>query len=403
MAMRSAWFIAVHDFLHQLRQRETLLWAFLVPVLLFYFIGTITAGGGFGGRRVPLAVKVPADAGFLADELLVRLGQERFDVLRFDESNALLDTQKVTLDEGQSPPVFGDYSRRLVVPPGFTASVLAAEASKLTFEHDEEGQGADLDRYRLTRAAYTVLADVIAASGADEGSGAALATLRVEDLQALQAVERTLTLDVSTAGQRRRIPQGFEQAVPGTMVVFALLVVLTAGGTALVIERRSGLLRRLASAPIGRGSVVLGKWGGKFALAALQIGFALLLGRFVFGVDWGPQLPMLVLTLLAYTALLASLGILAGNWASTEGQAVAVGVLASNVLGALGGCWWPIEVTPPYMQTLALFLPTGWMMDAMHKLVVFQQSWRSALPHLAGMLVAAWVLGLVCARRFRFQ
>ena len=38
----------------------------------------------------------------------------------------------------------------------------------------------------------------------------------------------------------------------------------------------------------------------------------------------------------------------------TEGQAVGIGVLATNVLAALGGCWWPIEITPAWMQTLAL-------------------------------------------------
>ena len=58
-----------------LRQRETILWVFVMPILFFYFIGTVT--GGFGApsaeRRDPLAVRGGDDGGFLIDELVRRL------------------------------------------------------------------------------------------------------------------------------------------------------------------------------------------------------------------------------------------------------------------------------------------------------------------------------------------
>ena len=44
--------------------------------------------------------------------------------------------------------------------------------------------------------------------------------------------------------------------------MFTLLVLLSSGAAQLVVEREQGLLRRLASTPIPRGSVVLGKWAG---------------------------------------------------------------------------------------------------------------------------------------------
>jgi hypothetical protein len=39
----------------------------------------------------------------------------------------------------------------------------------------------------------------------------------------------------------------------------------------------------------------------------------------------------------------------------------------------------------------------------MHKLMIFGRDWSTALPHLIGMSVAAWLLGVVAARRFRFE
>ena len=55
--------------------------------------------------------------------------------------------------------------------------------------------------------------------------------------------------------------------------------------------------------------------------------------------------------------------------------------MVSMLLAALGGCWWPIEITPEWMQQLALFLPTGWVMDALHKLMYFGGDLASVLNH----------------------
>lgn len=81
----------------------------------------------------------------------------------------------------------------------------------------------------------------------------------------------------------------------------------------------------------------------------------------------------------------------------------AVGVMATMVLASLGGAWWPIEITPEWMQQLARFLPTGWAMDALHKMVNFGYAPPVAFPHLAAMLGGALVLGWVGAKTFRYD
>ena len=114
-------------------------------------------------------------------------------------------------------------------------------------------------------------------------------------------------------------------------------------------------------------------------------------------------MPMILLVLVAWGGFCASLALLLGNLVETEAQAIGIGVLASNLLAALGGCWWPIEVTPVWMQKLAHFLPTGWAMDAMHRLISFQAGAASAMPHVLGLLAASLLIGCVAARRFRFE
>lgn len=377
---RDLLFIARKDVHYMFRARETILWVFVMPVIFFYFIGTVT--GGF--QRDPsakdrIAVRTHGEGGFLFDQLVQRL-QER--------------DYKVVTTESDS--VFALYGRRLTVPAGFTDSLLAGRPVALGFARSQEGLGFDYDTLRIKRAMYTMLADLIVSSEAGRSPTPAA-------FQELKAAPRALRLEVAHAGARERIPSGFQQAVPGIMVMFTLLVLTTSGAILLVIERRQGLLKRLAFTPISRLAVTLGKWGGKLALGIIQIAFAIIAGTILFRLDWGPNLHMVCAVMLAYGGFMASLGLLLGSLARTEGQAAAIGVVSANVLAALGGCWWPIEVTPQWMQTLQLFLPTGWAMDALHKLVSFEAPPAAVLPHLAVMAAGALVLLVVSARVFRFE
>jgi ABC-type multidrug transport system permease subunit len=267
---------------------------------------------------------------------------------------------------------------------------------QLELAYDAEGMAGDYESVRGSRAVYTLLADVIVTA---EDGGAPTAA----GIAALDAMPRGLTVDVKSAGRRQRIPTGFEQTIPGIMVMFALLVMTTSGSALLVVERNQGLLRRLAYTPIPRAAVVLGKLGGKYAVGVVQIAFAMLAGTLIFGMDWGPDLAAVVVVLLVYAALTTALGVLLGSVARTEGQVVGIGVISSNVLAALGGCWWPIEITPPWAQALQLWLPTGWAMDALHKLISFGAGPASVVPHVAGMALAVAVLVWLSIRAFRFE
>jgi ABC-type Na+ efflux pump permease subunit len=366
--LRDALYIARMDARYLLGRRETIVWTFVMPVVFFYFIGTITSTINRTGSRDPLALSVPADAGFLADRLAQRLTDRDYRVVHTQTSEEFL-----------------SYARRLEIPSGFTGAVLAGHPMKVRFTRSGQELDTTFDQVRIARAIYTLLADLPAIR-----SGAAPAP-------------RALTLDVRSAGKRLLAPTGFEQSVPGTMVMFTLLVLFTSGAVTLIIERRLGILRRLASSPMSRGAVVLGKWGARMAVGTIQIAFAMLAGRVLFHVNWGPNVASVGLILLAYGALAAALAMLLGNLGQTEGQVIGLGVILSNVLAGLGGCWWPIEITPLWVQKMALFLPTGLTMNALHKLVNFGASPAAVVPHLAALVAAAALALYVLARTFRFQ
>src|SRR5262245_20799178 len=142
---RQAAFIARTDLWFMLRQRETLLWVFAMPLLFFYFIGTVTSGfSGSGDRRDPLALQTSAPQGVVLDAIVRRLEARNF-----------------RIDRPATPEALESYSRRLVIPSFTDDSVAAGTAVPSVLELRGNGVGAEqLDQFRVASALYTVVADL---------------------------------------------------------------------------------------------------------------------------------------------------------------------------------------------------------------------------------------------------
>jgi ABC-type multidrug transport system permease subunit len=286
---------------------------------------------------------------------------------------------------------------RLALPPDFTQRVLDGPPVDVDLAYTGQDIFFDFHRVRVGRVVHSILGDLIVLSKTHRAPGP-------DDFAGLAARPAKLVVRTETAGRPKRIILGFQQSVPGFIVMFTLMVSFNAGAVLLVAERRLGLLRRLASTPISIGSVVTGKLLSRVALGAIQVACAMLTGKYAFGVFWGGSEFWAVLLLLAvYIVWCAAVALLGGTLVRTESHALAIGIISANLLAALGGCWWPIEITPPWMQQLALLLPTGWAMNGLHKLLSYGDPPASILPHLAAFLVTGALAGWLAARRFRFE
>jgi ABC-type multidrug transport system permease subunit len=374
--LRDALFIARKDVRHALQLPQVWVWMFVLPLVLSYIVGSLMEFALLHIDRI--ALYTPANAGFLADDLARRLTASDYTVVRVSERAALK-----------------DYPLWLALPDDFTHSVLAGPPAQIELGYPVGYRLAGYEVYRVGRAVDEILGDLVVLSkrGADPNA---------LQLAALVNQPRKLGLRVESAGKRQRLILGFQQSVPGFIVMFTLQVALTAGSVLLIAERRKGVLRRLAATPVCRASIVAGKLGSRVALAVIQVGVAMMAGRYWFGVDWGPNLWAVLLLLVAYTTLCSALAVAFASIARTESQALAAGVILTNLLAAVGGCWWPLEITPKWMQQAALLLPTGWAMDGLHKLISYGDSPASIVPHIAALVAATIVIGWIAVKRFRF-
>lgn len=355
--------LALNDLRLTVRDKASFLWMLAMPVALMWFFGMF--GGGASDPVARLTV-VDRDGGWLARAFVAQLASPQIEIVE-------IAPDKVA--------AAGKTVRTLVIPDGFTAKVLAGEQQKLKIVKDEEADrefsmAAEADVIRAIAATLARLSEL-------EQAGALQAAAPADAYAKLAAREPLVKLEVSRAGHGRPVPSGRAQSVPGILTMTVLMMTVIYGGVFLTLEKRDGTLRRQLAGPVGRAHVFAGKLVGRVLVAAVQIVVLIVVGRLGFGVSFGDSPVGLALLLVSYAFCVAGLATLFGAVLRTPEQASAVGWLASMVMAALGGCWWPSEVVPRWLWHASHVLPTAWAMDAFHALISFGRGVESvAIPAL---------------------
>ena len=375
--MRRIWLLAWNDVRLTSRDRAAFIWMLVMPLAMMWFFGGM-GGGGASDPRIALTV-VDHDGGWLAEALLEEIDVERITLRRMTSEQAQAEENKI---------------RTLVIPEGFTVGALAGEQQTLLLEAEP---GADA---QFGTAAQVQILRAVARSIARL---AEMETPDPETFRELGRRERLVRLDVRSAGKGRVVPNGLAQSVPGNLTFVVMMMTLIYGGVFLTLEKRSGLLRRQASLPLSRGELFAAKLLGRLLLASMQIGLLLLAGRFLFDLSFGRSVAGLLLLMAGYAIAVAGLSTLLGAVLSTPDQASGVGWIVGMVLAALGGCWWPGEITPPWMQAVAHALPTAWAMDGFHALISFGHGLDAVLVPSLVLLAFGLFFSLLGARYFRFD
>ncbi len=140
---------------------------------------------------------------------------------------------------------------------------------------------------------------------------------------------------------------------------------------------------------------------GRVFVALGQIAILVAAGRFLFRLDFGRSAAGLAALLFALRLRGRRDLDVPGRDLRQPGAGVHVGWLASMVMAALGGCWWPSEVMPEWLRTGAHVFPTAWAMDGFHALISFGRGFEAVVVPCAALIAFGAVFSWIGARKLQ--
>ena len=410
--MRKIFALASNFVQLSLRSPIILIMAFVMPVIFTAALGAATSSMGEAGvdQRTQILV-IDEDRSDLATAILRAIDAAA--VIRLYQPG---EGKTLPTDKAAALEKLDDYGRVLFLPTGLSATLLAGQAVS-----------AELyvaDRDEPTRAAQAEISAIFAAvSGAIQTANMATElaasltpfanpTARADYFaQALASAQRkqaagavTIRREVAMAvgDAEAQMANGTNQSSPGSLVNFGLVNLLSCA-IVFVNERSNGTLRRLVTSPLSKFTLLTGKFIGPVVMGILQTLLLVCVGQWVFGVAWGRSPLALAVVALAFILAGVSIGIFISTLVRTTDQAVSLMIGSSMMMAALGGAWWPLDITPPFMQRLGHLFPSAWAMDGFQSVILrgagLAQVAQPALV-LFGFAVVFFVLGIW---RFRYE
>ena len=172
---------------------------------------------------------------------------------------------------------------------------------------------------------------------------------------------------------------------------------------AIARERKNQTLERLLTNGVMRESIIFGKFLMGAYRGVMQVVVLWGVGIVAFGIDLGSSPLAVILVSLAIVFTSSAFGVMLAALVRTAEGASSAGVLASLVLAPLGGSWWPLFITPDWMQALGKLTPHGWANTAFNNLMLFDADFGDVVMNMVAVAAFGFVFLIVAFTRFRLS
>jgi ABC-2 type transport system permease protein len=284
--------------------------------------------------------------------------------------------------------------------------VYAGKAAALDVVVDPASQDT---RAALNGMAQSIAAD-IAARAIEAGTAAALLTQSGHAADIPAVVAQIYSGSAASAGGlvQSAVQQVGEikasnpanWVIPGYLVMF---VFFTAALSAerLVRERQNHTLERLLASSVSKEALLGGVYLGTVFKGLVQIVIFWAAGIFLYHLQLGVEPLTVILISILVSLMAAAFSLMLGTLVKTERAASSIGVLTSLILAPLGGCWWPLFITPKWMQNMALFTPHGWATTSFNKLLLYGGNFHDVVPGILALAGFGLAFAVIAVVRFR--
>jgi ABC-2 type transport system permease protein len=191
-------------------------------------------------------------------------------------------------------------------------------------------------------------------------------------------------------------------AFAGMSVQFILFMGIDAGMLVLM-QRRTGMWKRLQAAPISRWTVIASRAASATIISMVILAVVFTFARIVWGVKIEGSLAGFAGVCLAFSIMTAAFGMLIAVLGRTPEAARGISILVTLILVMLGGSWVPSFLFPPWLQKIGFLIPTRWAVDGLDGTIWRGFTLNAALEPAGALLVFAALFGLVAVWRFRWE
>lgn len=274
----------------------------------------------------------------------------------------------------------------------------------------EQAEGLLTETYQRMEDLILSLAEAQPSPASGDAAMSASEAPRSLGFDPQKQIPRLLGLETQdvTGRSEGRLPRsaGPSHAFSAMAVMMLLFSVVSAGGT-LLQEQREGTLTRLQLTPAAGRAILGGKLIVLALIAVAQLAVLFGFGALVFAVPVLDHLGSLMLVTVVWALLGVSIGILFAVACRTQKQLEGLSTLLILVLSAVGGAWFPREITPAWFQAVGAVTPVAWAMDAFHGVLWYGKGlWAGEAmdglwPDVLKMLLGATVLLALAGRLYR--
>ncbi|MFA5321678.1 MAG: ABC transporter permease [Smithella sp.] len=361
------------EMLIMLRDKQTILLLFLMPLALIFFM-TLALKGVYTDkileRQISLVIenesKLPK-ANLLENKI---------------QSHKLI--KRVALPHGMDKDRIFEYGRAealVIIPKGFDEGAKPVE----------------------------IYFDPVLDTGYKIAFRSLMTSLTVEVVMGIDNLDTVVAgLVVEKTKQNRDIPSPLQQTVPA-YAIFAMFFIAIPMSISFLKEKNDGTLQRIFTYAVSANSVALGKIIPYYIINIIQFLLMLFVGVFIApyivgsAFQTGNHFWYLVPVTLVVAAATTGFGVLVAALAKTPEQSSTLAATGAILMGVLGGIMVPYFVMPLVMKKLAMISPMYWAHQAYLDVFLRDADFSIILPKLAVLSLFALACFFIAGRRIKWM
>ncbi|WP_442598732.1 ABC transporter permease [Neobacillus sp. D3-1R] len=381
--MKKSWAICVMEIQRLLKKPQSYLLMFAMPLLFTLIFGSLISDGEEEKMKI---LFVDQDKSTLSNTLYNQL----------KEDNALFDVEKASATNAKKLLEEKDVPGAIFIKKGFEEDML----QNVSFQKIPE----------LTSSATITqfVADKIAKMNIEVTASKKWSQYSDKPWQEMyngMEMQKEVPLQVRQVNvdKKESAPQlnGLSARASGFSIMFVMIMMMSVTGTILE-ARKNGVWYRLLTAPASRFEIAFGYLLSFFLIGWIQFGVLMITTHFLFDVQWGNPVSIVILVSAMLLAIVG-LGLFIAGMVKTVEQQASIGNLIVVSTCMISGVYWPLEIEPVFMQKMAEFMPQTWAMKGFTEIMANGGTLIDIVDSLGVLFGFAILFLVVGMRRIRFE